>query len=150
MVNIGLPTVVIVLLGLIKIPKIEINIWKWLARSIGRLFSSEVLSEIRSIKEDVSKLRDELNSYEDKFDKYAENDVRSAASSRRRIILEFSDDVKNGRRFSEEHWNSILEIIDWYTKYCNEHKDFPNSKADMAIKYILDEYGSCLRDNKFL
>lgn len=34
--------IVVILLGFIKIPKIELNIWNWLGRTIGRSLTGEL------------------------------------------------------------------------------------------------------------
>ena len=148
--DVGIPVIIIVLLGLIKIPKLELNIWKWLANAIGKAFSSEVLKEVRDVKKDVADLRDELNDYETKFNDYTREDMHTSASNKRRIILEFNDDIMSGRKFSQEHWDSILETIDRYEKYCAEHTDFKNSKAMLSIQNIKDEYKVCLKEGEFL
>lgn len=148
--NIGLPAIVVILLGLIKIPKIEINIWKWLANAIGKAFNSEVLKQVKEVKQDVADLRTELDDYEKKFDDYTREDMHTSASNKRRIILEFNDDIMGGRRFSQEHWDSVLETIDRYERYCKEHTDFKNSKAVLSIENIKKEYAHCLKEGKFL
>lgn len=148
--DIGIPVIVIILLGFIKIPKIELNIWKWIAKGIGKAFNSEVLTQISSVKKDVADLRAELDDYETKFNEYTTEDMHISASNRRRIILEFNDDIMMSRRFSQEHWDSILETIDRYEKYCKDHTDFKNSKAQLSIQNIKDEYKICLKEGKFL
>ena len=44
--NIGIPVVLIILLGLIKIPKLEINIWKWLGKAIGKAINADVMTRL--------------------------------------------------------------------------------------------------------
>lgn len=148
--DIGIPVIIVILLGLIKIPKLEINIWKWIASGIGKAFSSEVIGKIDSVKEDVENLRSELQDYETKFDTYTETDMRASAFTKRRLILEFNDDLMRGDKFSKERWTNILEIIDKYNEYCDTHKDFPNSKALLSIENIQTEYKKCQKDNIFL
>ena len=148
--DVGIPVVIIVLLGLIKIPKLEINIWKWLANAIGKAFSSEVITKIDNVKTDVDGLRKELKDYKTKFDNYTAADMRSSAFTKRRLILEFNDDLMRGEKFSQERWTNILDIIDKYNEYCNDHPEFPNSKALLSIENIQNEYKKCQKDNIFL
>ena len=148
--DVGIPVVIIVLLGLIKIPKLEINIWKWLAKTIGNAFNVEIKTDIQGVKSDIKTLRDELDEYEEKFDAYTTEDMHMSASNKRRIILEFNDDIMSGRKFSQEHWDSVLETIDRYEKYCNEHQDFKNNKAILSIQNIKEAYKVCLREGQFL
>lgn len=65
-------------------------------------------------------------------------------------ILRFNDEVKQGIRHTEEHFNQILEDITKYNRYCGDHKDFPNDKAVLAIKNIRDTYDKRLEENDFL
>lgn len=148
--DVGIPVVIVILLGLIKIPKLEINIWKWLANGIGKAFSSEVITKIDNVKKDVDSLRKDLQDYETKFDSYTAEDMRTSAMTKRRLILEFNDDLMRGEKFSQERWTNILEIIDKYNEYCNDHPDFPNSKALLSIENIQNEYKECQKENKFL
>ena len=37
-----------------------------------------------------------------------------------------------------------------YEKYCNDHPDFKNNLAVMAIRHITEVYQKCSRDNLFL
>ena len=56
MVSAGAIGLLVILLGMIKIPQIEINFWGWLGRTIGRAINGEVLDKV---KEMGLKFRDE-------------------------------------------------------------------------------------------
>lgn len=148
--DVGIPVIIVILLGLIKIPKLEVNIWKWLANGIGKAFNTEVLKQVGDVKKEVSSLKDELKDYEAKFDNYTAEDMRTSAMTKRRLILEFNDDLMRGEKFSQERWTNILEIVDKYNEYCNDHPDFPNSKALLSIENIQDEYKKCQKEKDFL
>lgn len=75
---------------------------------------------------------------------------RESGKMRMYRILRFNDEVKQGTRHTEEHFNQILEDITKYNRYCGEHKDFPNDKAVLAIKNIRDTYDKCMEENDFL
>ena len=47
----------IILLGMIKIPHIEINFWKWLARKFGSAINGEVLDQVADLKEDLDEFK---------------------------------------------------------------------------------------------
>ena len=72
-----------------------------------------------------------------------------AVNSRYRI-LRFDDELLHDVKHSKEHFDQILHDIDVYEKYCNEHRDFENNIALMAIKHIKVVYQNCIENNKFL
>lgn len=132
----GLIGLVIVLLGLIKIPKIDINLWTALAHVVGRALNGEMI-------ERVDKIDRELTLH---MKKTEEERIRQA----RQRILRFSDEVLYEKGHSKEHYDEILEDIDKYELYCANHPDFKNNKAVMAIETIKDAYQDCIENHDFL
>ena len=132
----GLIGLVIVLLGLIKIPKVDINLWTALARVIGRALNGEMSERIQKIDREL----------QDHIKKTEEERVRQA----RQRILRFSDEVLYEKGHSKEHYDEILEDIDKYEFYCSNHPDFKNNKATMAIETIKDAYQDCIENHDFL
>ena len=126
----------IILLGMIKIPHIEINFWGWLARKFGSAINSEVLDQVADLKKDL-----------DGFKKEAELErVRQA----RQRILRFNDEILFEKRHSKEHFDEILENIDLYETYCHEHEEYKNNRAVLAISTIRKVYEECLETHDFL
>lgn len=72
------------------------------------------------------------------------------ASNARIRILRFSDEVRRGVRHSKERFDQVNLDIDTYHRHCNNHPDYKNNRAVMAIKNIENVYARCLRDNDFL
>ena len=132
----GLIGLVIVLLGLIKIPKIDINLWTALARVVGRAMNGEII-------ERVNKIDQELN-------QHIKNTEEERARQARQRILRFSDEILFEKGHSKEHYDEILEGIDKYEQYCNDHPKFINNKAVMAIETIKDAYQDCIDNHNFL
>lgn len=132
----GMWGLVIVLLGLVRIPKIELNFWSILARSLGRVANAEIM-------EKVDNLAKEFDAHVKKVD---ENYARQL---RQRILL-FSDEVLYEKGHSKEHYDDILTDIDKYENYCNTHPGFKNNKAGMAIQTIKDAYQECKDEHSFL
>ena len=118
----GLAGLMVILLGMIKIPVLEINLWGWLGRVVGRAINGEIIKKVDSLAEDL-----------DDFKKTEE--LEHMRRARQRIL-----------RFSDE----ILEEIDVYEKYCHEHIEYENNRADLAIATIREVYKKCLRDHDFL
>ena len=127
---------VIILAGMIKIPPLEINFWQWFGRSVGRVINGEVLDSVKGLSDEVDKLK-------------KQQEVESVRQSRQRI-LRFNDEILFDRRHSKEHFDDILEDIDTYEEYCQEHKDFKNNKAELAIATIREVYTKCLKTHDFL
>lgn len=126
----------IILAGMIKIPPIQINFWGWLGRIIGRAINGEVLKKV-----------DDLTQELDSFKK--ESELERVRLSRQRI-LRFSDEILFEQRHSKEHFDEILEDIDLYEKYCHEHSDYENNRAELAIATIREVYKKCLQTHDFL
>ena len=112
----------VALLSLIQIAPVEINPWSTIARIIGRQLNGEVLDKI---------------------------DENEAKNSRYRV-LRFDDEIRHGKKHTEEHFNQILDDIDMYDDYCKEHPKYPNSKAVMAIANIKKVYERCKNEDSFL
>ena len=109
-------------LSLIQIAPIKIDPWSSIARAIGRQLNGEVL------------------------DKIDQNEAKNA----RYRVLRFDDEIRHGKRHTEEHFNQILDDIDMYDDYCREHPKYPNSKAVMAIANIKKVYEKCKNEDSFL
>ena len=132
-----------VVLTLVEITPIKINPWSWIANKIGSAFNGELMKEIshlkqeiKSVKNDVSDIREEAKERE--------------ATSRRTRILEFGDEILHGVDYSKEHFDQILLDITAYENYCDEHKHYMNNVAKATIKHIKHVYQNCLENDGFL
>lgn len=132
----GLVGLLIIMLGLIRIPKIDLNFWSLLARGLGRALNKEMM-------ERVDKIDAELN-------QHIKNTEEERARQARQRILRFSDEILFEKGHSKEHYDEILEDIDKYEAYCKEHPLFVNNKAVMAIETIKDAYQECIDTHGFL
>ena len=132
----GLIGLVIVLLGLVKIPKLEINLWGLIAKSIGNAMNHDML-------EQINKIDSELKAHVQRTEEYR---IKSA----RQRILHFSDDIMLGENHSLEHYNDILDDIDLYEDYCDTHPGYINNKAEMAIELIRSTYQEHMVNHGFL
>ncbi len=132
----GLVGLVVILLGLVKIPKVDLNLWTILARTLGRAMNGELV-------EKVNKISNELEAHIKRTEEERINQVRQR-------IIRFSDEVMYDTGHSQEHYNDILEDINKYEKYCKSHPDFVNNKAVMAIDTIKEAYQYCVDNHDFL
>lgn len=119
-------------LGMIKIPVIQINIWS----IVGKAINGEVLQKVK-----------ELN---DSFERHISLEEEEKIRDARARILRFNDEVLLNRKHSKEHFEEILQDIDMYEKYCNDHPNYKNNKAVFAIDTIKEVYKKCLKDKDFL
>ena len=76
----GLVGLLIIMLGLIRIPKIDLNFWSLLARGLGRALNKEMM-------ERVDKIDAELN-------QHIKNTEEERARQARQRILRFNDEIR--------------------------------------------------------
>ena len=132
----GVVGLLIILIGMIKIPKIELNIWNLIGRTIGRSINKEVLDRVSKLTSEVDILK-------------KEEELERARQARQRI-LRFNDEILFNKRHSKEHFDEILDDIDTYEAYCEAHEDYENNKAVLAISTIRVVYKECLKEHDFL
>lgn len=135
--------VLIILAGMIKIPKIELNLWNWIGRTVGRSINKEMMDQVNDLQSEIKNVKKEVDML--KKDEELER-VRMA----RQRILRFNDEILFGKRHSKEHFDEILDDIDTYEEYCRTHEDYENNKAVLAIATIREVYKDCLKTHNFL
>lgn len=135
--------VLIILAGMIKIPKIELNIWNLIGRTVGRSINKEMMDQVNDLQSEIKGIKNEVDAL--KKDEELER-VRMA----RQRILRFNDEILFGKRHSKEHFDEILSDIDVYEDYCRTHEDYENNKAVLAIATIREVYKDCLKTHDFL
>lgn len=117
--------------------------WSWLANQLGKAINKEMIDKIDKIEKKVDNL--ELRDTEQ--DKKSDEEKARAA---RRRILRCSDEIRRKDRHSEEYFNDVLDDISFYKRYCNEHPNFENEKAVIAIRLVEQTYEYCINENDFL
>lgn len=143
-------SILVLLLSLIKIPKIELNIWGWLAKGLGKALNRDVMVKINSVDIKVTSLEDKLTSVETTLNTHVKEDKLDNIRNTRARILRFHDELRHGIQHTEEHYNEILSDIDNYEDFCAQYTDYPNTKADVAISGIKESYKECIKNNTFL
>lgn len=132
----GMIGLLVILAGMIKIPKLELNIWNLIGRTIGRSINKEVLEKVSHLSQEVDTLK-------------KDEELERARQARQRI-LRFNDEILFNKRHSKEHFDEILDDIDTYEEYCRTHEDYENNKAVLAIATIREVYKDCLKTHDFL
>lgn len=102
---------------------------------------------IKASNEATDKRIDKIQS---SFDAHVVDYEAAKASSQRYRILRFYDEICEGRRHSESHFEDILDDIDHYEHYCDTHKDYHNGRGHVAMQYIRDTYAKVKANGGFL
>lgn len=146
----GIGVLVIVILSMIKIPKLEINIWSWLARKFGNAINHDLYEKFKELDKKIDCCEARLKDTEEKLAILDEKIDRTNAVNIRTRILRFGDELRPGMpKHTREHFNQIMEDITEYEKYCAEHPDFPNKKTENTVALINEVYHKALTDNDF-
>lgn len=124
------------LMTLIQIAPIKMNPWSAIAKAIGKAINADVLKELDTVKKDLA-------------DHVKANEVRNADEHRTRI-LRFNNELLRDISHTKEEFIDVLADIDFYERYCREHKDYENNRAVHAIANISRSYDERLRKHDFL
>ena len=121
-----------------------------LASKLEKKFSvSDLSKKIDSLEKKIDSLEKKIDSLEKKSDSLEKKIDLNKAESKRTSILRFNGEIKRGIHHDEEEFNDCLGAIDYYEDYCRENKDYPNSKAVMAIANVKRVYEKAYTENDF-
>lgn len=115
-------SVLLIALTLVQVAPIRINPWSTIARVIGKALNADLNEKM---------------------------DANEAKTARYRI-LRFDDEIRHKIRHSKEHFDQIIEDVDTYERYCQDHPRFPNGKAVSATDNVKRTYEKCKAENSFL
>lgn len=114
---------IIVLSVFIEISPIKLNPIRWL----GNILNKDILEATKRT--------------EKKLDEHI-------AQSYRNKILQFMDDIVEGKRKTKEQWNEVVVAISSYENYCQDNK-IHNGLCTQASEFLLEEYKQRLKEKKF-
>lgn len=126
----------LLLLTLVEFAPIKVNPWSAIAKAIGRAINADVLKELGAVKQGLA-------------DHIRMDDERNADEHRARI-LRFNNELLRDIPHTKEEFIDILADIDYYERYCDEHKGYKNNRASHAIANISRVYDDRLREHDFL
>ena len=135
--------ILIILAGMIKIQKIELNLWNWIGRTVGRSINKEMMDQVNDLQSEIKGMKTEIDTLK------KEEELERVRQARQRI-LRFNDEILFEKRHSKEHFDEILDDIDTYEEYCRTHEEYENNKAVLAIATIREVYKDCLKTHDFL
>lgn len=91
-----------------------------------------------------------IDDVEVKLDSHIKEEEWANAKQMRIRILRFNDELCRGTKFSENHFEDILEDIDAYEDFCDSHPDYHNGKGIIAMAHIKAEYEKHMINHDFL
>lgn len=141
---------IFLILSFIKIPKLELNVWGWLAKGFGALFNKALNDKLDAMCGVLNELERKVDSLQSQFEEHIEKTELDNVSRCRQQILRFNDELVHGTYHTKEHFDEIMEDIDMYEEYCSTHENYPNNKASISIENIKEVYSKCLKEQKFL
>lgn len=127
---------VVLALTVIQVAPVKINPWSAIAKAIGRAINAEVLAELERTRI--------------KLDDHIRTDDERAADMHRARILRFNQELIRQIPHTREEFIEVLTEIDRYQQFCQEHPDYPNSRAVHAIANIGRVYDERLQKHDFL
>ena len=103
-----------------------------------------------SIKESQEAAKKDMAKVQSTLDAHIREDEDEKARNQRYRILRFYDEMCEHRDHSESHFEDILDDIDDYEKYCDEHPQFRNNRGMVAMAYIKEMYAKIKSSGGFL
>lgn len=103
-----------------------------------------------SIKAGNDETKKQFDSMKSDLDSHVKDYEATKASSQRYRILRFYDEICEGRKHSESHFEDILDDIDAYEAYCAAHSEYHNNRGHVAMQYIRDTYARVKANGGFL
>lgn len=125
-----------ILLTVIELAPVKISPWSAMAKAIGRAINAEVLKGLETVKQDLAD--------------HIRTDEERDADEHRARILRFNNELLRDIPHTKEEFIEVLADIDFYERYCDEHKDYKNNRAIHAIANISRAYDDRLRKHDFL
>lgn len=119
----------------IKIPKIELPVWKWILKGLGDSINGSLKAQIDDLSKQIMAVDKLLNDH-------IKTQEEAETTACRRRILRFGDEVMMGVRHSQEHWDNVMEDVDDYHNYCETHPGYHNSKAERAMSLLTERYNT--------
>ena len=102
-----------------------------------------IISNRKKTQTDIATLQKTL-------DNHIKEDEAEKARNQRYRILRFFDEICEGRRHSESHYEDIIEDISNYELFCANHPDFRNNRGTIAMNEIQDTYRTIKHEGGFL
>ena len=117
----------------------------------NRKKTQESLSEMqKQLVKDIQDTKSEVTDIQNKMKSHLEEEQEHRAKQARYRIFRFYDEVCDGKLHSESHWEDMLDDVDFYEKYCEEHPNFKNNRGKIAMEYLKEAYKEDKAAGRFL
>lgn len=100
--------------------------------------------------EDINQTKTAVKNVQTKLDAHLMEEEEHRAKQARYRILRFYDELCEGRRHSESHFEDVLDDVDFYENYAATHPGFKNSRGKEAMDYIRETYHKVKTKGGFL
>lgn len=156
--------VILLILSLVEITPIKLNPWSKMAKWFGKMMSTETMTEITKIDSKVQELGQKIDKVGKDLDALdgqvkdlmqevqnneSKEEEREVINARIRI-LEFCDELQEGRKHSKDRFDQVMTDITLYNQYCADHKDFKNNQTESTVEYIIECYKERLEKHDFM
>lgn len=115
--------------------------WSWVQNRHAS--NKDILKAVQAVEGKVATLEDRVGELQDEQD-------RDRAEYARLRVLRFNSELLRDIKHTKEEFDQVLDDIDTYEDYCDEHPRYANNKAIMAIENVKRCYESCLKQHDFL
>lgn len=146
--------ILVIIMSLFQIAPVKINPWTYIAKKIGTALNGELSTKVDNIYSDLSHEIGELKTGMTKLENITKDleekiDENEAVACRSRIIR-FGDELYHKIDHTKEHFDQILADITKYQLYCDNHKNFKDTVAEMTIEQIKATYRDVFIEGRFL
>lgn len=111
---------------------------------------TNIRAMVDEIKEDNQRINDKVDALSNQFAEHVREDEDNNAKQVRIRILRFYDELCEGKLRSENHYEDILDDIDYYEQYVIKHPTFKNNRGEAAMSYIRECYHTVKENGGFL
>lgn len=111
---------------------------------------SDIEATTAKISAEIAATKNEAADIKRGFDSHVREYEEAKAKAARYRILRFYDELCEGKRHSESHFEDVLDDIDFYEKFCDTHKDFHNNRGHAAMEHVKEVYKKVKTKGGFL
>ena len=126
----------------VEVAPIKINPWTVILKYVGGIINRGVYKKLDAIEgatqRNAQAIEDIKVEMESRFNAYDKQDKEQQAVSMRNEIINFAENLKLGRVYSEKQFEYILDVVSKYNMHCEKYK-IKNHYIDDAHDIIKSE-----------
>lgn len=134
-----LPTIVALFSVVFEVSPIKFSPITLFVKWVGNIINKETHERLRQIEEAQEAQAETIESLkeytEEKFNEYERAGLEQQAVDMRNEIINFSENLKLGRKYSDKQFEYILDVISEYHEHCEKHQ-IHNHYIDEAHSFI--------------